>query len=162
MNTRLTACCHQSCEITASRDMWNCSAALLRIRDPVIIRLLSPVTVEIRTQSHCERILVVAIQTTVIQHCKLLTGTQARSCSRRPRWLSVSLESGVETVVKYHFLLFLKHTSVWYIHLCNTWFTAARLLSEIAAILHKLNISTRCVAASKLRKVCSTENPSFE
>lgn len=51
--------CHQSCEIISSRDVWNCSSAVLRLRAPVIIRLLSVVTVEIIPQSLHESILAV-------------------------------------------------------------------------------------------------------
>ncbi len=81
--------CHQSCE------MWNCSAAVLRMREPVIIRLLSPVTVEIIPQSLHERILVVSIQTTVIQHCKMVSLTKTRIWSHRQRWLNVSLAASL-------------------------------------------------------------------
>lgn len=88
----VVACvCHQSCEIIAGGDVWNCSAAVLWIREPVIIRLLSPVTVEIIPQSLHERILVVSVQTTVIQHCRMVTLTKTQSWSQRQRWLSVSL-----------------------------------------------------------------------
>lgn len=118
---RSVVVCHQSCE------MWNCSAAVLRIREPVIVRLLSPVMVEIIPQSLHERILVVSIQTTVIQHCKMVRLTKTPSWSHRQRWVSVSLaapllksRSGNSCKTSF-FLLFEKGTSVCYNKLFKKW-----------------------------------------
>lgn len=130
-NLAVTVCvCHQSCEIIASRDVWNCSAAVLRIREPVIIRLLSPVTVEIIPQSLHERILVVSIQTTVIQSNKMVSLTKTPSRSHGQRWLSVSLAASLlksGNSCKKSFSLFQKHTSVCYSELLNIWFIATPL-----------------------------------
>lgn len=112
--------CHQNCEIIGSRHVWNCSAAVLRIKDSVIIRLLSPVTVEIIPQSLQKRILVVSIQTTVIQHCKMVTLRKTLSCSHRQRWLSFSgcslLRSRSGKSCKMSFFL-----PFWKAHLCLLW-----------------------------------------
>lgn len=59
-----------------------CSSAVLRIIGPVINRLLAPGTVEITPQSLQEGLLVVIIQTTVIQHTKLVTLSKTQSWSR--------------------------------------------------------------------------------